>query len=195
MIRYDPTESKHGEYEVQSKNKSEKKEKKTKKRKLDKLEEIEEPTTVEISKNTYYSVSNTLTESLRQKEEFSLLKLHGKEKDNTGLSLLFFDMCVHISFFVSIVLMDLIFVFFPEDKKSYDACIVENKDKTFKFHFNTNNAFKCDSSDEEDINNTVPDTEKQTVKNSKNNHTNSLFGYKDTLFLEKDDVRFNGMYL
>ncbi|XP_020292634.1 nucleolar protein 8-like isoform X1 [Pseudomyrmex gracilis] len=160
MIRYDPTESKHGEYEVQPKNKSEKKEKKIKKRKLDKSEEIEEPTTVEVSKNTYYAVSNTLTESLKQKEEFSLLKIYGKEKDNT------------------------------EDKKSYDTSIVENKDKIFKFHFNKNNAFKCDSSDEEDIN-TAPDTEKQMVEDSKNNHANSLSEYKDTLFLEKDDARFN----
>lgn len=86
MIRYDPTESKHCEYEVQPAEKSESKEKKTKKRKLITSEpEIEKSTTVEVSKDTYYSVSNILTESMKQKEEFSLLKLHGKEKDNTGL--------------------------------------------------------------------------------------------------------------
>lgn len=82
MIRYDPTENGHCEYELQPKIK----EKNTKKKKHDKsISEMEpilpEP---EVSKDIYYAVSDTLTESLKQKGEFSLLKTHRKEEDNMG---------------------------------------------------------------------------------------------------------------
>lgn len=85
MIRYDPTENGHCEYEVKPVHKEEIKEKKSKKKKKDKsVLEIEEPS-VEVSKDIYYVVSDTLAESLKQKEEFSLLKVHGKEKDDAGI--------------------------------------------------------------------------------------------------------------
>lgn len=87
MIRYDPTENGHCEYEVKSAQPKETKEK-SKKKKRDKLmPKIEEPAPPEpeVSKDIYYTVSDVLTESLKQKEEFSLLKVHGKEKDDTGI--------------------------------------------------------------------------------------------------------------
>lgn len=83
MIRYDPTENEHCEYEVKPVQ-PQTKEKNTKKKKHDKpTSEMEEPAPVEVSKDIYYAVSNTLTESLKQKEEFSLLKAHGR--DNNGI--------------------------------------------------------------------------------------------------------------
>lgn len=87
MIRYDPTENGHCEYEVKSAQ-PEMKEKSIKKKKRDKfLSETEKPAPPkpEVSKDIYYAVSDTLVESLKQKEEFSLLKAHGKEKDDTGI--------------------------------------------------------------------------------------------------------------
>lgn len=85
MIRYDPTENGHCEYEVKPPQ-PETKEKSTKKKKRDKsVLKIEEPPEPEVSKDIYYTVSDILTESLKQKGEFSLLKVHGKEKDDTGV--------------------------------------------------------------------------------------------------------------
>lgn len=87
MIRYDPTENGHCEYELKPPQ-PETKEKSTKKKKRDKsMLKIEESALPEpeVSKDIYYTVSDNLTESLKQKEEFSLLKTHGKEKDDTGI--------------------------------------------------------------------------------------------------------------
>lgn len=85
MIRYDPTENGHCEYEVKSAQ-LKTKEKNIKKDKCDKSK-IEEfaPSQPEVSKDIYYTVSDVLTTSLKQKGEFSLLKVYGKEKDNTGI--------------------------------------------------------------------------------------------------------------
>ncbi|KYM92089.1 hypothetical protein ALC53_01152 [Atta colombica] len=85
MIRYDPTENEHCEYEVKSVQ-PETKEKSTKKKKRNKsMSEITDSAIPEpeVSKDIYYTVSDTLTESLKQKEGFSLLKLHGKERNDT----------------------------------------------------------------------------------------------------------------
>lgn len=87
MIRYDPTENGHCEYEVKPAQ-LETKEENTKKKKRDKsVLEIKEPVLPEpeVSKDIYYAISDTLTESLKQKEEFSLLKTHGKGKADTGV--------------------------------------------------------------------------------------------------------------
>lgn len=87
MIRYDPTENGHCEYEVKHAQ-SKTKEKDIKKKKCDKfVPEIKEsaPPKPEVSKDIYYTVSNTLTTSLKQKGEFSLLKAYGKEKEGTGI--------------------------------------------------------------------------------------------------------------
>jgi len=86
MVRYDPTENGHCEYEVKSAQ-PEVKEKSTKKKKRDKSVPIKEPVPPEpkVSKDIYYAVSDTLTESLKQEKEFSLLKIYGKKRDDTGV--------------------------------------------------------------------------------------------------------------
>lgn len=85
MIRYDPTENGHCDYEVKSVQ-SKIKEKNIKKKKHDKsiLEMEPAPPEPKVSKNIYYTVSDTLTESLKQKGEFSLLKAYRKEENDTG---------------------------------------------------------------------------------------------------------------
>lgn len=87
MIRYDPTENGHCEYEVKHAQ-PKTKEKDIKKKKRDKfVPEIEKSVSPEpeVSKDIYYAVSDILTSSLKQKEEFSLLKAYGKEKEDTGI--------------------------------------------------------------------------------------------------------------
>lgn len=164
MIRYDPTENGHCEYEVKPVQ-SETKEKSTKKKKRDKsVSEIKEPSPPEpeVSKDIYYAVSDTLTESLKQKGEFSLLKARGKERDDT------------------------------ENIKDNNTSTAENnKVQNFTFNFNANRAFKYDSSDNEDTHE-VPDIDNQMVDKTKEDTLqNNLFGHKDTLFFNSNDVRFN----
>lgn len=74
--------------------------------------------------------------------------------------------------------------------------IVENKTQKFTFNFNTNNAFKYDSSDEENKHEREgPDIDNKTDETKKDTQQNNLFSYKDTLFFDNNDVRFNGMYM
>lgn len=81
MIRYDPSEKKHCKYEITSAE-SETKKESTKKKKREKTK-IEEPVSIEVSKDIYYTVSDTLIESLRQNKGFSLLKACGRENDTS----------------------------------------------------------------------------------------------------------------
>lgn len=84
---------------------------------------------------------------------------------------------------------------FLENAKNNDTTTVENsKAQKFKFNFNTNNAFKYDSSDDEDTH-IVPDINNQIVDEHKEDTQNNLFGYRDTLFFYSNDVRFNGTYI
>lgn len=158
MIRYDPTENGHGEYEVKSEQ-PKIKEKNTKKKRDKFVSEIEPiPPEPEVSKDIYYAVSDILTESLKQKGEFSLLKKH--RKDDAG------------------------------NAEDCTAIMENNKAQKFKLNFNATNAFKYDSSDTDEDLNEVLDTDKQMTDEVEKN-TNNLFEYKDTLFLDNKDVRFN----
>ncbi|XP_032684340.1 nucleolar protein 8-like [Odontomachus brunneus] len=169
IIRYDPSEKKHSEYEITS-TESETKKECTKKKKCEKTK-IEEPVPIKVSKDIYYTVSDTLIESLRQNKEFSLLKACGRENDTNV------------------------------DDRDAQNCNIENFnvsmtknnniDGKYRFHFSANNMFKHDSFDNEDENE-IFDLDEQIVEQSENNNRiNSMFGYKDTLFFENDDVRFN----
>ncbi|XP_018404159.1 PREDICTED: nucleolar protein 8-like [Cyphomyrmex costatus] len=163
MVRYDPTENGHCEYEMKPVQ-PETKEKNIKNKKRDKsVLEIKDSALPkpEVSKDIYYSVSDTLTESLKQKGGFSLLKLHEKNRDDT------------------------------ENSKDNDTSTIENiKAQHFKLNFNANNAFKCDSSDDENISE-APDISNQIDETKDDIQQNILFGYKDTLFFYSNDVRFN----
>lgn len=92
MIRYDPTENGHGEYEINLTKLKEStevgqpqnKEKGTKRKHEKHISETEDPAPVEVSKDIYFTVSDTLAESLKQKEGFSLLKVYGRENNDTS---------------------------------------------------------------------------------------------------------------
>lgn len=85
---------------------------------------------------------------------------------------------------------------FSGNTEDYSGTIMENnKTKEFKLNFDQN-VFKYDSSDcEEDIQETLDTDEQMADKVEENTCTNSLFEYKDTLFLDNEDIRFNGMYM
>ncbi|XP_078040916.1 putative RNA-binding protein CG14230 [Augochlora pura] len=123
MIRYDPTKSNHKEYEIvpQTSEADTKKIKKKKKNK-DVTETAVDTTPVEVSKDIYFSVSDSLTKSLKDAGEFSLLKTFGKEE-------------VH-----------------EKEEQVYNAKTIDPKSKKFQFSFDTKNPFKYDSSDDENDN-------------------------------------------
>ncbi|CAK9796428.1 Probable RNA-binding protein CG14230 [Anthophora quadrimaculata] len=84
MIRYDPTENNHKEYEIDvEKSEVDVKKVKKKKKTKDKVEETIENSSGNVSKDVYFSVSEKLSKSLKGEEQFSLLKTYGKvEEDN-----------------------------------------------------------------------------------------------------------------
>ncbi|XP_017755109.1 PREDICTED: probable RNA-binding protein CG14230, partial [Eufriesea mexicana] len=94
MIRYDPTEDGHKEYEINTeKSEPEAKKVKKKKKNKDNTEDVNQNPPVEVSKDIYFSVSNSLSQRLKDGgEEFSLLKTYGKEindaktNDNNDIS-------------------------------------------------------------------------------------------------------------
>ncbi|CAL7940887.1 unnamed protein product [Xylocopa violacea] len=76
MIRYDPTEHSHKEYEI-STEKLKPEIKKIKKKKN--IQETSEDPSANVSKDVYFSVSDMLSKSLKEEGQFSLLKTYGKE--------------------------------------------------------------------------------------------------------------------
>ncbi|KAK9301597.1 hypothetical protein QLX08_006042 [Tetragonisca angustula] len=87
MIRYDPTENDHKEYEINT-EKCEIETKNVKKRKKNKrnVEDPIENPPVEVSKDIYFSVSDSLSKSLKEGGQFSLLKTHGREITNDNIT-------------------------------------------------------------------------------------------------------------
>ncbi|KOC62898.1 putative RNA-binding protein [Habropoda laboriosa] len=82
MIRYDPTENNHKEYEIDMKKSEVDIKKVQKKKKIqDKVEDTIENSPVEVSKDVYFSVSDTLSKTLKGGEHFSLLKTYGKAEE------------------------------------------------------------------------------------------------------------------
>ncbi|XP_043522715.1 nucleolar protein 8-like isoform X2 [Frieseomelitta varia] len=83
MIRYDPTENDHKEYEINT-EKCEIETKNAKKKKKNKrnIEDPIENPPVEVSKDIYFSVSDSLLKSLNEGGQFSLLKTYGRDITN-----------------------------------------------------------------------------------------------------------------
>ncbi|KAK0082403.1 hypothetical protein PV325_010473 [Microctonus aethiopoides] len=76
MIRYDPNEDKHRNYEIENKEEVSISKKKRKKNSEIVTEEKEAPP-IPVSNEVFYSVSDKFSESLKPQEEFSLLKTFG----------------------------------------------------------------------------------------------------------------------
>lgn len=80
MIRYDPTENDHKEFEINI-EKSESETKKDKKKKKNKIKAINENPSIEVSKDLYFSVSDLLSKSFKEEGQFSLLNTYRKTVD------------------------------------------------------------------------------------------------------------------
>ncbi|KAF7415269.1 hypothetical protein HZH68_003758 [Vespula germanica] len=163
MIRYDPTEDKHKQYELtMEENKSSAKTKKRKK-KIEIGVETNKDEPVVVSKDVYYSVSNSLTKSLNQQQgEFSLLKTYGKDIDET-------------------------------DKKNVAAVSAKineempKKQKSF-LNFDSANPFKYDSSDDE---NGIKLDIQRLRDHKEEKESNHLFVKdSDNFFFSTNDRRF-----
>ncbi|KAF3422487.1 hypothetical protein E2986_00500 [Frieseomelitta varia] len=87
MIRYDPTENDHKEYEINT-EKCEIETKNAKKKKKNKrnIEDPIENPPVEVSKDIYFSVSDSLLKSLNEGGQFSLLKTYGRDITNENIT-------------------------------------------------------------------------------------------------------------
>ncbi|XP_063971968.1 probable RNA-binding protein CG14230 [Diachasmimorpha longicaudata] len=72
MIRYDPTQDDHQKHELQKEEPQPKKKKRKAKESV-----VEEEQPIPVSTETFYSVSENLTETLKAPEEFSLLQRFG----------------------------------------------------------------------------------------------------------------------
>nr|XP_033337528.1 probable RNA-binding protein CG14230 [Megalopta genalis] len=145
MIRYDPTESNHKEYEIVPQT-SEADTKRIKKRKKNKdiTENTVETASAEVSKDIYFSVSDSLTKSLKDGGQFSLLKTFGKEE-------------VH-----------------EKEEQVYSAKTIDSKSKKFQFNFDTKNPFKYDSSDDENDNKEI-ELKKEVPQPHVSKATNKFF--------------------
>lgn len=80
MIRYDPTKNDHKEYEINT-EKSESETKKNKKKNKINSKVLNENPSIEVSKNIYFSISDSLSKSFKEEEQFSLLNIYRKKID------------------------------------------------------------------------------------------------------------------
>ncbi|XP_015187862.1 PREDICTED: probable RNA-binding protein CG14230 [Polistes dominula] len=119
MIRYDPTEDQHKKYELTKEEITSSVKTKKKKKKEEIAEDTNKDEPVVVSKDIYYSVSNSLSKSLNQPGEFSLLKTYGKNIDET------------------------------DNKRNDGKAKKISKNKKSFLNFDSTNPFKYDSSDDE----------------------------------------------
>lgn len=160
MIRYDPTEDQHKKYELTKEEIKYSVKTKKKKKKEEIAEETNKDEPVTVSKDIYYSVSNSLNKSLNQPGEFSLLKTYGKDIDETD----------------------------NKQKGGIYAKAKEiSKNKKSFFNFDSTNPFKYDSSDDENEADTKMDT---TDYKEKKVSINLFGKDSDNLFFSTNDKRF-----
>ncbi|XP_043262025.1 probable RNA-binding protein CG14230 isoform X2 [Colletes gigas] len=155
MIRYDPTKSDHKEYEIIA-EKSEVDTKNVKKKKRAKNNEnTVENSQTEVSKDVYFSVSGSLTKSLKERGQFSLLKTCPKEETNEN-----------------------------EEPEYNMSTIDSRKEKKFQFSFDRKNPFKYDSSDDEKENKEAEKKIECTADQMLKETNNFFFDINDTRFNE-----------
>ncbi|XP_043499727.1 probable RNA-binding protein CG14230 [Polistes fuscatus] len=160
MIRYDPTEDQHKKYELTKEEIKSSVKTKKKKKKEEIAEETNKDEPVIVSKDIYYSVSNSLNKSLNQPGEFSLLKTYGRNIDET------------------------------DNKKNVGVYAKANeisKNKKSFFNFDSTNPFKYDSSDDENEADTKMNT---TDYKEKKVSINLFGKDSDNLFFSMNDKRF-----
>lgn len=86
MLRFDPTQPEHFKFELKNEVKREKRKGKRENSEMNLLikKKQEEKAVPDVSKEVFYKVSEELKDSLKEKQEFSLLNMFGKadEKGN-----------------------------------------------------------------------------------------------------------------
>ncbi|KAJ3642318.1 hypothetical protein Zmor_025116 [Zophobas morio] len=78
MLRFDPTQSNHVQYQITAPNKPNEVKIKQTHQNEEEEEEVQQPL---VSKDVFYQVDNDLKISLQSQQEFSLLKQFGKDED------------------------------------------------------------------------------------------------------------------
>ena len=180
MIRYDPTENDHKEYEINT-EKCEIETKNVKKRKKNKrnVEDPIENPPVEVSKDIYFSVSDSLSKSLKEGGQFSLLKTHGREITNDNSK---FSYNALIKIFILYHLLPLS-LFLVTDNNSNVSNVETPK---IQLNFDSKKSFKYDSSEDED------DSKQEYTNNEKS--TPDIIVDTNKFFFDSNDIRFKGMY-
>ncbi|XP_053975486.1 probable RNA-binding protein CG14230 isoform X1 [Hylaeus volcanicus] len=156
MIRYDPTESNHKEYEI-IEEKSELPTKNVKKNKRAKgiIEDPAKNSITEVSKDVYYSVSESLSKSLKEGGQFSLLKTSQKAETN------------------------------EKEDHEYNAPTIDSSNQPkFHFSFDRKNPFKYDSSDDENDNKEKEPEKKHHINHISTEINKFFFDINDTRFNE-----------
>ncbi|XP_043790158.1 putative uncharacterized protein DDB_G0274405 [Apis laboriosa] len=160
MIRYDPTENDHKEYEINT-EKSESETKRNKKKNKINSKALNENPSVEVSKDIYFSISDSLSKSFKEEEQFSLLNIYRKKidkekKDNND-----------------------------NDNDNDNSNVSNMSLKLQKIHFDLNSKklFKYDSSDNEDNN------KQEYINNEQYIHHEIKDINK--FFFDINDIRFN----
>ncbi|XP_033214137.1 probable RNA-binding protein CG14230 isoform X2 [Belonocnema kinseyi] len=152
MIRYDPTEESHHQYEI-----APQKPEKLKKQIKSETENVKEAEPLPVSKEVFYSVSDKLTSVLAEGENFSVLKMLGKESTD------------------------------PSIVKPEIPYICEPMEQKFGFNFDSNKAFKYDSSDDEEPN---ADSSAKGNKFKSERDSSHFYGKDDKFLFALDDPRF-----
>lgn len=156
MIRYDPTKDNHKEYEVDTeKLKATKKKVEKKKKTKETTESVTENPPIEVSKDIYFSVSESLSRTLKEGGQFSLLNTFGKNNEKEG------------------------------DDDNNAAIIEPSQPPKFQFEFSSKNPFKYDSSDDENEDTEVFENNEQNIKDDVIQDTHKFFfDDNDTRFNE-----------
>ncbi|XP_076242572.1 uncharacterized protein LOC143184325 isoform X2 [Calliopsis andreniformis] len=161
MIRYDPTESNHKEYEITTEKSEENvKTVRTRKKTKEATEDVEN-SQVEVSKDIYFSVSDSLSKSLKEGGNFSLLQTYGKEHNEKVL-----------------------------ENEEYNATVIQPVKPKFQFNFDAKNPFKYDSSDDEtDMKEELKTDNKECTQNEQD--INDRIVDTNNFFFDVKDARFN----
>ncbi|XP_003705294.2 uncharacterized protein LOC100874668 [Megachile rotundata] len=157
MIRYDPTKDNHKEYEITTEKPETTKKKVEKKKKTkERTESVTENPPVEVSKDIYFSVSESLTKSLKEGGQFSLLNKFGSTQNN------------------------------EKGDDDYNAPTLEtSKPPKFQFEPLSKNPFKYDSSDDEHEDQEAYENNEQNIKDDVVQDTHKFFfDVNDTRFNE-----------
>nr|XP_034192431.1 probable RNA-binding protein CG14230 [Osmia lignaria] len=156
MVRYDPTKENHKEYEINTWKVNIPKKEVQKKQKVKKNTEdtIENPP-VEVSKDIYFSVSESLTKSLREGGGFNLLNKYGNKQNN------------------------------EKEDNDYNATPIEpSQPPKFQLDFKSKNPFKYDSTDDEHDNKELYGNNEQHINEEFQDTNKFFFDANDTRFSE-----------